>query len=511
MSKKSPNDNSSWETDLLVNDLLVEVGLPEYVIPVEQDDVISWIEREFHIPERQQFPDRGMKLSLYQKVVLKEAHRKDADGKFIYDLILWSDIKKSAKSSIAAAVVLYRALHTDYGSFKIVANDLKQADSRVFNYMRTAIGLNPKLQNRCRLKNFKIMIDNRSTIEAIPVDPRGEAGGNDDLIEFTELHAASSKASVRMWSEMTVPPTKHGYAQRWIDTYAGHTGESPILEQLYENGVEKGTILDLGVPGLEIYSSDSMLVLWNTVPRLSWQTPAYYASEKKTLTPEEYDRIHRNQWVSSTEIFVSEAWWNACAGTPPKLDKFREIVVALDGSVDDDCFGIVACARGSIKLFDSMVDVVYPVYIHAWEPANGHKLSYSNIEDPEDMDYPEGVLRWLIRENNVLVVKYDPYQLHDMAQRFTDDGSANMEVFGQGVDRLIADKQLYDMIKGRRIVYDTSMQGIDTLSQHIKNANRHTEGESKLRIVKRSPTKKIDLAVTLSMTVSAALEYLPEE
>src|SRR5689334_9095500 len=92
-------------------------------------DLIAWIESAFYIPERKHEVAPAMQLAEYQKAALREAHRRTPDGKFVYDLVLWSDIKKSAKSSIAAAVILYRALNTDYGSFKIVANDLKQADS----------------------------------------------------------------------------------------------------------------------------------------------------------------------------------------------------------------------------------------------------------------------------------------------------------------------------------------------------------------------------------------------
>jgi hypothetical protein len=488
--------------DSMINDIFDEVGLPELRIETQLEDVVSWIERDFWIPERKGMVEPGMKLEPYQKAVLREAHRTAPDGKYVYDTVLWSDIKKSAKSSIAAAVCLYRALNTHFGSCKIVANDLKQADSRVFYYIKTAILLNPKLQERCKVRNYKITIDNNAYIEAIPVDPSGEAGGNDDFIEFTELHAASSKASIRMWTEMTIPPNKHGYAQRWIDTYAGHSGESPILEQLYEEGVEKGTILDLGVPGLEAFASGALLVLWNTVPRLTWQTKEYYANEKKILTPEEYRRIHQNQWVTSTEIFVPEAWWKACIGVSPKLDKYREIVIALDGSVDDDTFGMIGIGREEDKIF--------PVSIDVWEPQNGHKLSYVNTLDVNDVTYPEGRLRWLLKNYNVLVVYYDPYQLHDMATRIIDEGIANMQSFNQGADRLIADKQLYDIIRDRRVVVDETLQNSEKLTQHILNANRLAQAGTKLRIVKRASSKKIDLAVTLSMASFGALDVLPE-
>jgi len=56
-------------------------------------------------------------------------------------------------------------------------------------------------------------------------------------------------------------------------------------------------------------------------------------------------------------------------------------------------------------------------------------------------------------------------------------------------------QELRDKIKEKRITHD----GNDSLTEHVLNANAKQEGESKLRIVKRSTLLKIDLAVCLSM------------
>jgi hypothetical protein len=456
-------------------------------------DVIDWIQSEFIIPETH----GPMPLAPYQQVFLREAHRRDADGKFVYDLVLWSDIKKSIKSCIAAAVILFRALHTEYGSFHVIANDLKQADSRVFYYIRRALELNPKLAARATIKNYKIALDNHSVIEAIPVDPKGEAGGNDDLIEWTELHAAESKAALAMWSEMTLSPTKFGYSQRWADTYAGFSGESPILEPLYDKIVKNGKRLDLGIPDLEVYASGKMLALWNTVPRLAWQTQDYYASEADTLLPNEFDRIHKNQWGTSTLTFVPGEWWMACRGDIKPFGKYREIVVGIDAAVSGDCFGIVGVSRSG--------DKVELRYARKWTPPPGGKITYSNVEEPDDVTYPEGELRRLAREYNVIAFGYDPYQLHHLCTSLENDNVGYFRPFNQGADRLKADKQLYDVIRDRRFVHD----GSPDLTEHIQNANAKTEGD-KLRIVKRSDSLKIDLAVCASMATDLAYELLPE-
>jgi phage terminase large subunit-like protein len=450
--------------------------------PAIPDDPIAWIESEFYIPELQ----GPMTLAPYQKAVLREAYRLDAQGHFVYSVVLWSDIKKSAKSSIAAATVLERARRLSWGSIKIVANDLKQADSRVAFYARRAIELNPRLTNRVKVKpsGYHMEFDNRTRIEAVPVDPKGEAGGNDDLIVFSELWAANQTAAQRMWTEMTLSPTKYGKSQRWVETYAGFSGESPLLEQLYQTGVVEGRQLDLGIPGLEVYANDSarMLVLWNTQPRLPWQSPEYYAQEAAILLPGEFQRVHRNAWVTSENVFVPGEWWDACKGNPPDFASAAPVVVGMDAGVSNDCFALVGVSR--------VGDQVYVRFVRIWKPPKGGAIDFAE---------PERALRKLKTQYNVVQVAYDPYQLHDLATRLRRDGVAWFREFSQGQDRLIADKNLYDAIRDRRITHD----GNTDLAAHIRNANAKTEGD-KLRIVKRAEHLKVDCAVALSMAHAEA-------
>ena len=65
---------------------------------------------------------------------------------------------------------------------------------------------------------------------------------------------------------------------------------------------------------LELYANEEagMLCLWNTQPRCPWQTKKYYASEAKILPTNQFLRVHRNQWTTSTETFVPMEWWDAC-------------------------------------------------------------------------------------------------------------------------------------------------------------------------------------------------------
>lgn len=484
-------------------------------------DIVHWIDSHFWIPEANDGAGGPIVLMEYQKAVLREAVRTDAEGKFVYDVVVWSDIKKSAKSTIAAARALWAAFQNHWGSVKIVANDLKQADSRVAYYLRRAIELNKELDKIATIKpsGYQVRLPNRTIIEAIPVDPSGEAGGNDDVIVFSELWAAKNVAAQRMWTEMTLSPTKAGYSQRWVETYAGFSGESILLEMLYEKGVKRGEHIgaQIGFPDLELYRNGKMLVMWNQTPRCPWQTDEYYASEAMVLTESEFNRVHRNQWASSEEKFVPIEWWDNCRddAMPDLVKDDTPCIVAMDAAVSNDSFGLLmlsgrqdipGCELEIRQEFNEDGDLInetviphYDIrYANAWTPPPGGKIDFQGT--PENPG-PETELRRLLAENNVVEVVYDPFQLEDMAGRLATELIARLYPFNQAQPRLIADKGLQDKIRNRRIHHKGEVE----LREHIDNANAKVDAEErKLRIIKRAQHLKVDLAVCASMAADRA-------
>jgi hypothetical protein len=452
--------------------------------PFIDADPVRWIETHFWIPEL-----RGpMLLAPYQRTALRDALH-TTDGTFDYSAIVWSDIKKSAKSSIAAAVCLWRAFQVEWGSILIVANDLKQADSRVGYYLRRAIELNPAMRAVCKIRNYKVELPNHTTIEAIPIDPTGEAGSNADMIVFSELWGADGTAAARMWTELTLSPTKFGQSFRWVETYAGFKDRSVTLWQLYEQAVTPEQRLDAD---LEMYADPAsrLFCLWNTTPRLPWQTPEYYAQEAAVLVPDEFARVHRNQWSDGgTERFLpSIIQWDACQLPLPPLDQWTPLILAADAGVSSDTFALIAVGE-----HPDAPDGVAVRYVDVYTP-QGSPLDYGPIEQ----DIRDFCTLWNVQE-----LVYDPYQLHDMMTRLKNDGVVETTPFSQGADRLIADKQLLDLITQRRIAHD----GNTDLRAHIDHADRKVDGnEGKIRIVKRLSKLKIDLAVALSMAASRWME-----
>ncbi len=168
------------------------------------------------------------------------------------------------------------------------------------------------------------------------------------------------------------------------------------------------------------------------------------------------------------------------------------LVVGIDAAVTGDSFGLVAVSRHPDRNDDIAVRIV-----RKWDPPQGGAIDYSE---------PEATIRELCSRYSVTEVAYDAYQLHDFAARLRREGLAWFKEFPQGGDRLTADKTLYDLIRDRRVSHD----GNPELRQHIANANAKLEKDqdSKLRIVKKTQNRKIDLAVALSMACRECLRLL---
>lgn len=473
----------------------------------KRPDIIEWMESNFYLM------DTGRLITLFdfQAKAIRQAVSLDENGHYNYATVLWSWPKKSAKTSVLAALADYVADNTPRARIALIANDQRQADSRVGDYIRENIKIAQQKGKRRGIRitpsGYKIQYPNGALIEMLAIDPQGEAGGNHDLLIFSELHGWKSTAHQKMWAEMTLSPNKFGRSQRWIDSYAGYDSESPVLETLYNTAVKEGRQL---WDDLEAYENRSarMFATWVTKPMFPWQTEAYYREEAATLPQNEFDRMHRNKWVSSSETFIQPEWWDACkvAELPPTIEydhtrryrgeplsRSRPYVFAIDAAVSGDCFGIVGLTKHYQEATKDYIFV--PRYAKKWTPPKGGIIDFAE---------PEAEIRRLADELNVVCWIFDPYQMADMSHRLSRDGVGWFREMNQMKARNLADKMLWDTIVQRRLQHDGTLHD---LREHITNANAEITSDHKMRIVKRNESRRIDLCVCLSMAVATA-DYL---
>lgn len=204
----------------------------------------------------------------------------------------------------------------------------------------------------------------------------------------------------------------------------------------------------------------------------------------------------------------------------PKVDQ-TPIVVAIDGAVSDDSFAIVSGSRHpDPERHDSTVVVRG---VREWKPPKGGQI---------DLSEPESFLRFLclggcpsgharddkregcdacasgvtVGAHNVVCVTYDRNEVQLMMQAFRKEGLAPVYPFSQAGDRLVADSDLRTMIVNRRIVHD----GNPALREHIENAAAKLDPreDRKIRIIKKAPERKVDLAVATSMMCAKCMYLL---
>jgi hypothetical protein len=219
----------------------------------------------------------------------------------------------------------------------------------------------------------------------------------------------------------------------------------------------------------------------------------FVAKRSQSLSEAERRLYLEAEWedIEGSERFIeSMTWWDACQEPLPPMDRRTSLVLAMDAGVDNDCFAVVGVSRHPIRPLDVAVRLV-----KIFTPPKGHngKVDFEEVET---------FVRRICLDYGVKCIVFDPWQLHDMAQRLKRSRVAWLEEFSQQGQRLEADKQLLDLIMQRRLAHDGNLE----LRQHVDHANKKPDEDNKLRIVKRENSLKVDALVALSMAAYQSLK-----
>ena len=443
---------------------------------------------EFAIREDNQ----PLHLEDHQRAILDEAFRCDEDGRLVYRTILYSCPKKSGKTAINGLVCLWWGFCVQPPDEIIIAsNDLDQSISRTFDTVKGFIKRNPVLKEKAELQRLLIRLDNDTTIKAIPNDYQSESGANQGLSSFDELWGFMSEKSRRLYEELTPVPTKKN-SIRFISTYAGWTEESVLLEEIYnrifdkQGNVKSGVKRPLG-EDFPVYTIGDLFLYWDHEPRMPWQTPEYYASQRADLRINTYLRLHENRWVSNESSLFDMEDWDKCVDPgycPPLPNKSIRLYAGADASMKRDRSAVVSVYRegNSIKLGPFRV----------WQPSPSNPMDYEATM--------EAFVKELVKSYTVSAVYYDPYQFHRSATTLTQAGVKMVE-YPQTVGNMTdAGQALYDAVKHRTLV----LYEDDELRKEASFAVGK-ETPRGMRIVKEKASHKIDAIIALAMATCGAL------
>lgn len=484
-------------------------------------DFINWSEHNFYLPETEApivfFPHQKIIFDLFFGELLKTLIG------FLPLTYLFSTIKKSGKTAISADVAQYVA--TNYGRHQEVyclASDEESARGRAYQAVLTSLEAMPGYKNKSVnagyvpglwniSENEVLHLPSHSKIKALNSDYRGNSGSNPTATIWTELWTYQSEASKKLWSELTPVPTRD-HSFRFVETYAGYTGESEILEDLWELAVKYGrqlTIRDIPAWGLlypnegeltPFYVNEAARVLAYIdtgvrARRMPWQTDSYYEAEAHDLSDDQFRRLHNNEWVSATSPLMPIQWYDSCVLSPTDsqvkpLDANTPIILGVDAAVSSDC-----CAVSAVSRYNDLPGETLHRFSQVWAPPKGGTINYGETIEP--------YLREICAKYNVVEIAYDVFQLHDLMTRLSQEGVAWTRPFSQMNSRLEADYALVTSIRDRRhhIISD------HILREHFTNASKKYSSteDTKFRIIKKSKNTKIDDVIAESMARAECL------
>lgn len=443
-----------------------------------------------------------LQLFPHQRRILEHVFTPDpVTGLLPYTTVLYSTVKKSGKSALAAAVGAWGAEELgEVGSeIYVAANDLEQAEGRIMRDIKFHYE-NHEIDYGAYVTTYRIVMPNQTIIQALAQSYKSVAGSRHKVTLWDEIWGITTETSRRNWEELTPIPTEPN-SVRFIATYAGFENESDLLWELYTSGVGKEEHKDgLGekIPGLEdlpCWRNGNLFVYWNHDPRMPWQTDEYYEGQRTTMRPASYLRIHENQWVSTHESFIPIQWYddgidktlkNSFIVPGGRYDEYP-MYLALDASFKKDSTALVGVC------YDREIQKIVQMGHRIWVPREDERFDLTDIEK-----YIEHVYN----KFRVVGIWYDPTQLHQMMTNLYNKG-IRTEEFPQTVGNMTkASQNIYDLFKSQSYVsyYDEEFR------RHLQMTVAETKGQG-FRIVKTKTSErhKIDGAVALAIAAYQAI------
>jgi len=441
---------------------------------------IEFIETCLYNPETGQ----PFKLLPAEREFLEHAFKIGPNGKLLYDEWVFSCPKKSGKTTFEALIELTMTLLFG-GAFPesyILANSLEQGKGRVFEICCRIVKASPLLCNEADILADTIRFPAfNATIKAIPSDAGSAAGTNAVCVGLDELWGYTSENARRLWDEMTPPPTRK-IACRVTVTYAGYTGESVLLEELFRRGKHQLLIGD------ELYAGDGLLMAWHTKPIAPWQDEAW-ATKMRRERASEFQRQFLNEFASSSSQFVNMAAWDRCVdpnATPLPSAPHLPVFIGVDAGLKRDASAVV------VTFYDESAKVVRLVYHRVFVP-----------EPDRPIDFEKTIEATLLELNKKYYIKkivFDPWQMQAMAQRLTRAGLP-IEEFPQSSPRLSqAAQNLFDLIESQSIVLYPDDDMRLAVSRCVAQ-----ESSRGWKISKDKQSHHIDVVIALMMSAQAAI------
>jgi hypothetical protein len=443
-------------------------------------DPAAFIEQHLYDP----ITRKPFKLLPAEREFLKHAFQFDVDGRLKYPEMTYGAIKKSGKTGFAAIFVITLLLlyGERFAEAYCCANDLEQAESRVYEMIRRIVDASPLLNGAHRITADRITFPaTGAVIRALASDFASAAGGHPTIAVLDELWGFSSERARRLFDELVPVPTRK-ISCRLVVSHAGFESEGELLHEIYQRG------LQLPLAGTDLRAGNGQLFFWSHVPIAPWQTEQWLAEMRRTCRPNQYLRMFENRFVGAADNLFDMGQWDACvmpslAPVPP--DRTLPIWIGIDASTKRDSTALVAVT------FDKKAQCARLVQ---------HRVFVPNEDSPIDFAVIEAIVLEWAKQYRLMKAMFDPFQFVGSAQRLAKAG-VEVEEYPQSLGNLTAaTNNLLDLVRERRLVLylDAAMRLAVSRTVIVESARG-------LRIDKLKAGHHIDVVAALSMACLAAV------
>ena len=472
--------------------------------------IVEWAEKEFVIRDVPGKPASPIILEPHQKAILRHVFTPNNRGRYPYSTVVYSCVKKSGKTTLAALVMGWAA-DTWPGPVEIFscANDEEQAISRAFENLQELARSNPRIAARAAAIKKTIQWNNGTKVQVLSGDYAGAAGSQKQaLVVFDELWSFRSEQSRRLYDELTPIPTMP-ISMRLIVSYAGFLGEGKLLWELFERIVKLGERIPKDeLEGLDIpcFRNETSFAYWDSYEtagencrRMAWQNDEdgkrYYESQERELRPNAFRRLHWNMWTSNEDSFLTPEVWDSCVdpNLRPVIEPDKSLILdlGLDASIRHDQASVVG-----VTYRDRERQVVLAK----------HRTFKPTPEDPLDLEetLEATVLEWW-KNYTVRAVYYDPYQFHRSATTLLKIGVPMIEYPQSPANLTRMGQNLYELLTHKNLVTyeDKDLKVAATRAVAVETARGW-------RIAKEKSADKIDPLIALAHACIGSINSLSD-
>lgn len=345
----------------------------------------------------------------------------------------------------------------------------------------------------------RVLIPGGGTIEPVSSGAASKDGGKSSFVIFDETHLHVKPELLRLNAFIRRNLGKRKAAEPWaFDTTTMYApGEGSIAEATHQMWVEitegrrrnQGLLFDhREAPHVEdLHDTAAVLAALRHVygPAAEWMDLERVVAEIQDPMSNPADS--RRYWFNQATPHEVNAWmpsstWDAAADPRP-IPAGADVVLALDGSFNDDSTALVAI---------ELSDPPHVAVAGAWErPMDAPRDWRVDILDVEE------TIRGRCREWRVLELIADPYRWERSLQVIADETGVPVHAFPQTANRMTpATNRFKDSAVNGGLTHD----GDPRLARHVTNAVLHSDSRgTRLAKERGASHRKIDLAVAAVM------------